>query len=262
MRDSSKFIKRKKEDVYCMGYFLDTATDVVPATSTTPLTYHIFGTDEILTGMNVDTGTLSITMLDQDADNNAFLDLLSNQNPGTYAGGRQYSWSNVTTPVSVWINKKDNSNTYYRSATLFKNWRPTAGLSAGGPNDDTVRTFAGNSTAATEILSGCIFGELLTCTQTGVATLTKASTTMQLAGSVSGLQIIAIQDSTAVNLVTEDVPVSTNMIVGGVVSGTYILSGCSTLTSFDKVYVIYAIKEQNGIYPNSPFTNTAQKYRG
>lgn len=258
-RDTSLLIKRKKEDVFCMGYFLDTVTEFTPDVSTTPQNYPVFGSDENMVGLSIDTGSLSLTLLAKDENNNTFLDLITNQDPGT-STFRVYDWAQATTPVSIWVNRKDNNNTRYRGGIFFKNFRPDPGLLAGAPNDDAVRTFAGNCIAPTEIVSGGIFGEMLTLTEAGEATLSQ--TPLHISNGISGLQFIAVEDHTATNWNTEDVELMSTQFegTGTTVSGQYILDGLTNISTFTKVYAIYPVAGV-GIYPNSPYTTGALKYR-
>jgi len=260
-RDTSLLVKRKKEDVFCMGYFLDTVTEFSPDVGTTPQNYPVFGSDDNMVGLSVDTGALSMSFLAKDERNNIFLDLITNQDPGT-STFRVYNWARATTPVSIWVNRKDNNNSEYKGGIFFKNFQPDPGLPAGAPSDDTVRTFAGNCTAPTEIVSGGIFGEMLTLDLTSNFEATLANTPLHIKNGISGLQFIAVEDDTVTNWVTEDVELTASQFggTGTTVSGQYILSGLTNLTSFTKVYAIYPIAG-TGIYPNSPYTSSSLKYR-
>jgi len=261
MRDVSSLTKGKKSDIFALGYFLDSITEFTPDVASTPQNYPVFGSDDNLTGLTIDNGTLSLTFLAKDESNNAFLDLITGQDPGT-VGFKIYRWSNSPMPISVWVNRKDNTNSYYRGGTLYKNFIPDPGLNAGSPDSDATRTFAGNCTTPIEITSGGIYGEMLTCSPTTNARQT-VSGIKEVASGISGLQIIAVDtvsDSTKWQI--EDVALSTQIFsgTGSHMIGQYILSGLTTLKTFDKIYAIYGIVGA-GVYPNLPYTRGNMKYR-
>src|SRR5687768_10726294 len=76
-----RFRRRKKEDLFVEGYFIDHANDLMPGLDRNEEIHHLYGKDSPETDIQHNVGTLTIGVLDKFV-NNAILDLITGQDPG------------------------------------------------------------------------------------------------------------------------------------------------------------------------------------
>lgn len=138
---ASDLVKRKKEQVFVGGYELDSVQALTGSVAAGEEVFNFFGTDDSLADVTVNNGRLSITVFDKKS-NNTLLDVLTKLDPtGTF--DRRYKWEDVS-DVSVWVNRKNQANTQYDRGSLYKDWLPVPGMTAGDVTARGTRTLEGN----------------------------------------------------------------------------------------------------------------------
>lgn len=251
---ASDLVKRKKEQVFAEGYFINCASDATGAVAATEDVIHIYGQDDPLLDMRVDNGTLSLTVYDK-ADNNNLLDATTQKDPDFSATeNRRYKWDDVK-ETTVWINRKNMANDKYERSTFYKNWIPVPGMPTGAPETRNTRVFAGNCEIPKEY-NQPILGEKLALTSGAngyTATLAK-ETPLKIpdAANIYALRVVAIYEVRAGNEITtfnkEDLDITTSMVSSaGAISLTQ--SDLDEVTWPNAVYVNYLYDDDEGVYP-------------
>lgn len=138
---TSDLLKRRKEHVFAAGYELDSAQSLQGSTAATEEVFSFFGTDDILADVTVNNGRLALTIFDKKSNNN-LLDAITRHDP-TNTADKRYKWEDVK-EVSVWINRKETDNLTYNRGSLYGNWLPVPGMTAGEVTARGTRTFEGN----------------------------------------------------------------------------------------------------------------------
>jgi hypothetical protein len=267
---ASEFVKRKKEHVFVEGDLLEVASDLTGGVAATEETVHVYGSDDPISDITVDNGTLSITVYDK-ATNNLLLEALQRIDHDLVSATThyQYKWDNVY-ETTVWVNRLNLANNQYTRSAIFKNWLPVPGLSAGDASAKGTRTFAGNCAIPREY-DDPIIGEkvLLTTGASGTDwTATLAKATPQAVPNVSttpgttqttyyAVRVVAVNeerntDNTIKNFDMEELTIDTDMVTS---AGAVAIDG-STGGDLDKltwathVYVNYLYDDGLGVYPD------------
>lgn len=146
---TADLLKRKKEHVFVGGYELDSVQTLAGSVNAGEEVFNFFGVDQTLTDVTVNNGRLSLTVFDKRA-NNVLLDVLTKKDPNsTTTFNKRYKWEDVTS-VSVWVNRKEQDNVTYNRGTLYEDWIPVPGMTAGAVTARGERTFDGNSSVPME----------------------------------------------------------------------------------------------------------------
>ena len=260
---SSDLVKRKKEHVFCAGYLVDAATELTGAIDGSSEIYHVYGVDDAIKDVTINTGTLTMTVYDKES-NNKLLDALQKIDPADTAK-KVYNWNNIY-PTSVWANRFNDENTEYQRSVLYGNWTPIPAVASGDANAKAMRTFTGNCDVPKEY-ERPIYGEKLALTtgatgDVGTATLTyvpqvvnpKATTSLYAA------QILAVQETRSGTTVTvsnqEDITgeLDAAMVTVGKAVSVDFSADCASLTWATHVYVLYLYDESQGVYPTISHT--------
>lgn len=139
--EGRRFRRRKKEDVFVEGYFIDTAIDASPNIDRQDETFHLFGKDSPDLDVQHNFGTLSLAILDK-YTNNALLDIATGHNPDDGLP-HQYKVDGMTS-VTVFANVKDERNTKYVKSWFMQGWSPGLPVPSGDPNSKAQFTLTGN----------------------------------------------------------------------------------------------------------------------
>lgn len=136
-----RFRRRKKEDVFAEGYFIDAVTDVTPGADRTDEQFHVYGNDSPELDVVNNFGTLAMTMLDK-FSNNVLLDVVNGYKP-TDTVVRQYN-VNTIAGGTVFSNVKDRLNTKYVKAYIIEDWIPGLPVPTGDANAKASWQITGN----------------------------------------------------------------------------------------------------------------------
>ena len=242
--------KRLKEDVFVDGYFIATASELTPGIDSTQESIDVMGQDDPVTSMTIDNGTLSMTVQDKRGDYNLQC-LLTNQDPG--ATGSKKFYYNEVTPVTVWANLKDATNTKYVQSFFYNQWLPTPGLPTGAAGDKSTRAFSGQCAIPQEF-NQPILSECLTLAAGATGQLTKVPILIPGTTDIYAVKVLAIDDTGGYR--TQEVTVSAGMVSStGVVTANAVIAGLDTSifgsADLTKVFVIYLVDQTvaTGIYP-------------
>lgn len=252
---ASDLVKRKKEHVFVEGYQADCVTELTGAVDATADVLHIYGQDDAIKDITVNTGTLSLTVYDKKA-NNVILDALQKVDPDDTAN-RAYNWNNIYN-TSVWANRFNAANDQYTRGVFYGRWLPTPGMTAGDTNAKGTRTFAGNCDVPREY-SQPVFGEKLKLTTGASGTTWTATTTyspLQVnPGSTPALyaiRVVAVNEQrsgTTISLCDqEDLTIDADMVTSGK-TVTITAADLSSNTWATHVYVNYLYNKTAGVYP-------------
>lgn len=253
---ASDLVKRKKEHVFVEGYAVDCVTELTGSVDATSEVTHVYGQDDAIKDVTVNTGTLSLTVYDKKA-NNVLLDALQQIDPDDTAN-KTYNWNNIYN-TSVWANRFNADNTEYTRSIFYGKWLPIPGMTSGDTNAKGTRTFAGNCDVPKEYTQP-IFGEKLNLTTgasgttwTATLTYTPIQTNPSETTAYYAIRVVAINETrsgtTITNIDQEDLVIDAAMVtVGKTVTVT--LADLGTLTWANHVYVNYLYNKSLGIHPN------------
>jgi len=139
--EGRRFRRRKKEDIFAEGFFIDHATDVTPNVDKSDESNHLYGKDSPEADVQHNQGTLTIAVLDK-FSNNALMDLITGQDPAA-ALPKRYDIDDLTS-VHVWANVRDRKNTQYIKSWLIAGWSPGMPLPSGDANAKAQVQMQGN----------------------------------------------------------------------------------------------------------------------
>ena len=247
----SKFRRRKKEDIFCEGYFIDHATVFLPGVDKTDETSHIFGFDDPVVDVMYNQGTCQITVLDK-FTTNAILDLCTGNDPGISAV-RQYN-ANDMISVTVWANVKDLKNTTYVKSIFVDGWAPGFPLPTGDPNSKAEIQFTGNSGIPRQFQGAWIKGKKLASASTALGDTPVA---VPNEPNIYAISIKAINEVAGppIKFLTESIVPTAGMVSSaGVVSNSLVFAACTELTALTHTYVYY-LQTGAGVYPASAQTS-------
>lgn len=141
-QEGRRFRRRKKEDVFVCGYFLDHATDVTPGVGNQDEQHFLYGKDNPEVDSQPTVGSLSVTILEK-FSNNDILAILTGQNPDA-ANPKQFRAEDMGS-VHIWGNVKDAKNSKYIKSWILTGWTPALPVPGpGGANEKTTRQITGN----------------------------------------------------------------------------------------------------------------------
>ena len=252
--------KRLKEDVFVDGYFIATASELTPGIDSTQESIDVMGQDDPVTSMTIDNGTLSMTVQDKRGDYNLQC-LLTNQDPG--ATGSKKFYYNEVTPVTVWANLKDATNTKYVQSFFYNQWLPTPGLPTGAAGDKSTRAFSGQCAIPQEF-NQPILSECLALAANATGSLGKLVALIPGTTDIYAIKILAINDTSGYK--TQEVTVSAAMVSStGVVTANAVIAALDTtiFATTTKIFVIYLVDSGagggtpvTGVYPTLQDTLT------
>lgn len=254
---SSDLVRRKKEYVFVEGYFVDCANELTGAIDATQEVIHIYGQDDPILDINVNSSTLTLTAYDK-KDNNVLLDALQRIDPDD-TSIKMYNWENIY-PTTVWANRMNTTNTQYTRSVFYKNWLPVPGLATGDPNAKGTRSLAGNSEPALEF-SEPIFGEKINLVSGSSPAKNYAGTITHTPLAIPGsnptkyaIRVVAIRDlrTFGTNNITtyeeEEMTIDSSMVANDK-SVTIDFTDMNILDGPSHAYVNYLYSKDVGVYP-------------
>jgi hypothetical protein len=249
---SSDLQRRKKEVVMVEGYEIDCATEVTGTTDATQDILHVYGDDDAIMDINVNSSALTLTVYDK-VGNNDILDALQRMDPDD-PGDKEYNWNNIY-PTSVWVNRKNTDNDRYTRGFFYKNWLPTPASPAGDAAAKGTRTFSGNSEVLMEYNEPIIGEKIALTSGAGGYTGTISYTPLTIPGSSPALyaiRVVAIEEARTGDAISsyeeEDLEVTSTMVTSAkaVVIAT---TDMKILDGPSHAYVNYLYSAGTGIYP-------------
>ena len=252
---ASDLVKRKKEHVFVEGYNIDCATELAGSVDASADVLHVYGQEDGIKDMTVNSGTLSLSVYDKKT-NNILLDALQKVDPDDTAM-RAYNWNNIYN-TSVWGNRFNADNTQYTRSTFYGRWLPTPGMTQGDANAKGTRTFAGNCDVPKEY-SQPILGEKKKLTTGSSVTGWTASLT-QVPQQVNpgqtpalyAIRVVAVNEqrsgTTIKSIDQEDLTITSTM-VGVNKTVTLNLSDLASNSWATHVYVNYLYDKSLGVSP-------------
>lgn len=253
---------RRKELAYCDGY--DTTTGMTAQTSdtnTTETDLPVFGTDDNISGTNVTSANIAMTILEQNEKSNGFLRLIHNMRPTTNPlnSPAQYRGINIA-PVNVLILRKSNDDSKVIMSRFYKGWQPAEKYPEGGADDKAQRAYTGKSAPARE------FDGLSTCDLLTSGESTLRSTPFLVPNENAAVYAYHIE---ALNFPGQDFSSTSaereaiKAVTPGMVSSTGVIDwptvvAEATLSSVNALHVYYLLSGVTGI----PETNTTIEPEG
>jgi hypothetical protein len=241
--EGRRFRRRRKEQVFVEGYFLDHATDVLPGIDRTEETHNLFGSDIPETDVQQNVGSLSLNVLDKFA-NNAILDLITQQDPGG-ALPRQYRAEDITA-VHVWANVKNAKNTAFIRSWIVEGWTPGMPYPVGGPEAKTAfqmqgpgnkpRMFEGAWIKSKKVASGAS------------PTLGDTPVVVPLEANIYAVAVKAIYDQGG-TFEQQDIPITATVVnSSGAIAMAEVLAAATEITGVTHVMAYY-LQTGTGVYP-------------
>jgi hypothetical protein len=253
---ASDLVKRKKEHVFVEGYNIDCATELTGSVDATADVMHVYGQDDAIKDITINSGTLSLTVYDKKT-NNVLLDALQKVDPDDTAL-RAYNWNNIYNS-SVWANRFNADNSQYTRSVFYGRWLPTPGMTAGDTNAKGTRTFAGNCDVPKEYTQP-ILGEKVKITTgaTGTTgwTATLTNTPLQVnpgqTPALYAIRVVAVNEqrsgTTIKSIDQEDLTIDSTMVVANK-TVTLDLADCASNSWITHVYVNYLYDKTLGVSP-------------
>lgn len=241
-----RFRRRKKEDVFVEGYFIDAVTDVTPGADRTDEQFHVYGNDSPELDIVNNFGTMAMTMLDK-FTNNVLLDIVNGYNPDA-VGTRQY---NVNTIVggTVFANVKDRLNTKYVKAYIIEDWIPGLPVPTGDANSKASWQITGNGKLP-RTFEGCWI-KTKKVSSGGAISITDVPLLVPQE-SVYAVHIRAIKDGATFE--QQSVTPSADMLrSNGAVDFGAINAAITDFTLPTTHALIYYLQSGLGVYPNVAF---------
>lgn len=254
---SADLVKRKKEHVFVEGYSVDSATELAGAIDASSEVMHVYGDDNAIKDVTINTGTLTLTVYDK-RSNNVLFDALQKIDPNDTAE-KKYNWNNIYS-TSVWANRFNDENSQYTRSIFYGKWLPIPAAPSGDTNAKGTRTFSGNSDVPIEYTQPIIGEKLaLTTGANGTASTATLSYVPQLTDPSASTALYAIRvvvinetrtvgNSTITNIDQEDVTITASM-VNSAGTVTIDLTGLDSNTWGNYVYVNYLYDKSRGVHP-------------
>lgn len=241
--EGRRFRRRKKEQIFVDGYYIDHANDVMPGVDRNDEVFHLFGKDTVETDVQHNNGTLTIGVLDK-YENNIILDLITGQDP-TLTTPRQYRIQDLTS-VHVWANVKDAKDTRYVKSWLCPGWSPGMPYPSGDPNAKAQVTISGNAGLPRQFQGAWIKSKK-------VLTGGSLGDTPVVVPGEAGVYAVAIKALKTISGVFEQEEVQTvsaaMMNSAGTITHTEINAQLSTqMVPYDALFILY-LQTGTGIYP-------------
>jgi hypothetical protein len=251
--EGRRFRRRKKEDVFVEGYFIDHANVSTPGFNLTDETFHLYGKDSPELDVLHNFGTLTIGVLDK-YTNNAILDLICGQDPGNLLPHR-YQVDDLTA-VHVWANVKDTKNTKYVKSWFMGGWAPGMPMPSGNPEAKAEVTITGNGHLPEQFQGAFVMMKKVV----SGAAVAMGVTPLLVPGSGTpgnyAISVKAINDLTPGGGIfdQEEVPVNSSMVTStGLVVAPAITALLTQLQAFTHVAVYY-LSSGSGVYPQAGAT--------
>jgi hypothetical protein len=248
--EGRRFRRRKREQVFAEGSFIDHATDVNPTLDRQDETFHLYGKDSPELDVQHNFGTLAISVMDK-FTNNDLLDLMTGQNPAG-ANPKQYKVDDLTS-LHVWANIKNAKNTAYSKSWFMGGWSPGLPMPSGDPNAKATFQITGNG-GLPRMFEGAWIKMAKVASGAGV---NLGGDTPVLVPGEPGIYAIAVK---ALNVVAgvvdqEEVLVSTAMVLStGAVNFGAIQAQLVDLPAVTHA-AIYYLQTGTGIYPAAAATS-------
>lgn len=237
-----RYRRRKKEEVFIEGYFVDGAIDLAPGLDRQDETFHRYGNDQPELDVQHNFGTLSMTVMDQ-FTNNEVLAVITGQAPATTA---QYRVEDLVT-AHAWANVKDQKNTKYIKSTFYPGWAAGLPLPSGDPNAKAQFVISGNCGLPRHFEGLWIKAKKLA----SGASPSLGENPVGVPGE-SGIYAVAVK---ALNIVggqvdqEEVIPSAAMVLSNGDVSFVEIEAQVSELADVTHAYIYY-LQSGTGVYPN------------
>lgn len=256
-RSPSDLTERRKELIFADGYDVTEGATVMTATANkNEINLAVFGQDENITGTNITSASLSLTLLESDKGVVGFNRIIHNAKPvkDPTDGIYQYRAEDLD-PVNVLILRKANDDTRIISSRFHPGVMFSPAYPEGAPDDKTVRAYTGNGGPAKE------FDGLATCDliESGGGTL--RSTPWAIPRELSGTYAFWIEmvepptggDNSAPGLKREPIRTPTPAMVSaaGVVDWPSLVSAVSSLSNPTYAQVYYLVSGVTGIPDNN-----------
>jgi len=227
------------------------ATEVTGTSDATQDVLHVYGDDDPIMDINVNSSALTLTVYDK-VGNNDILDALQRMDPDNQ-GNKEYNWNNIY-PTSVWVNRKNTANSQYSRGFFYKNWLPVPASPTGDASAKGTRSFAGNSEVMMEY-NKAILGEKIAVTSGAsgyTGTLTYTPVAVPGTSTHYAIRVLAIEEARSGDAITsyeeEDLTITSTMVTSAkaVVIAT---TDMKILDGPSHAYVNYLINE-SGVYPD------------
>lgn len=242
-QEGRRFRRRKKEDVFIDGYFVDHATDVAPDFDRSEETFHLYGKDDPEHDVQHNSSMVTVEVLDKQG-NAAILDVLTGKDPDQNAP-KQYKIDDLASGV-LWANVKNPGNTQYLKSWIVGGWSPGMPLPSGGANDKARLRFTGRGDLARQFDQAWLMGKKV-ASGTSVA---MGLTPFMVPGedNVYAVHVRAIRDQ-AGKFETEDVTPTAAMVTsaGAVVFAE--IASQSQMQPVTHAYVIFLQTGTTAVYP-------------
>lgn len=239
--EGRRFRRRKKEDLFVEGYFIDHANVLTPGVNQTDETFHLYGKDSPETDVQVNYGTLVIGVLDK-YTNNQILDLITWQDPTV--SPHQYRVDDLQS-VHVWMNVKNQKSTSYVKSIFYPGWSPGMPLPSGNPEAKAEVQITGNSKLPRQFQG--LFITMKKMASGGAMSLGATPVVVPNEANIYAIAVKAIDDSAVYD--QEEMPVSAAMVTStGDVSAAEITSLLTNLTSWTHA-AVYFLQSGAGVYP-------------
>lgn len=241
-----RFRRRKKEDVFVEGSFIDQLIGFDPGLDRQEETFHLFGFDSPELDVQHNQGSAQLTVMDK-YTSNAIMDLVTGNDPSSTAV-RQYNVNDLTS-VTLWANIKDLKNTRYVKSILIQGWTPGMPLPSGDPNAKAQYQITGNSSLPRQFEGAWITAKKIASSASSVhigATPVEVPNEPNIfALSIRALN--AIVGPPAVLEQEEIVPTAGMLAATGLFS-TAAVAAAMTLTTITHSYVLI-LQTGTGVYP-------------
>lgn len=239
-----RFRRRKKEDIFVEGYFIDHINVATPDVNQQDEIFHLFGKDSPETDRLQNYGTLTLAVLDK-YTNNQILDLITGNDPAATTA-RQYKTDDLVS-VAVWANVKDAKNTQYVKSWIIQSWSPGMPMPSGNPEAKATVQIVGNGDLPRQFQDAYI-----TTSKVASGAANIGDTPVKVPNeTVYAVGVRAINDLTpSGEFEQEDLHVSAAMISSsGAISWTEVLANVIDLDAVTDLFVYY-LKTGTGVYPD------------
>jgi hypothetical protein len=138
-------LKRKREQPFIEGHFLDGVDDFTIGTDTTDETIHVHGNPSAMAATTVENGNISLTILRENAAGQTLVQVITDNDPIIADTAAKYlNWDNVK-ERNLWVNIMNEDQDQYLGCIFIPKWVAAVTGPAGAPNDRGRRTFTGRS---------------------------------------------------------------------------------------------------------------------
>lgn len=243
-----RFRRRKKEDVFVDGYFIDAVTDVTPGADRTDEQFHVYGNDSPELDVVNNFGTMAMTMLDK-YTSNALLDVVNGYNPEATIK-RQYN-VNTIVGATVFANVKDKLNTKYVKAYIIEDWIPGLPVPTGDANAKASWQITGNGKLP-RTFENCWIKTKKVASGAAIS-LSPDTPILVPQESVYAVHIRAIKDQGGTTIEQQSVSVSADMVRSDGAVDWGAIGGAVTDFTGPTHALIFYLQSGLGVYPTMSF---------